>query len=266
MYRIVRNQMAFGAAPVQTPWGFKLAGNSEMAGGGFEPLETELALKILDDVDVLVNVGANVGYYCCHALNKGKSVVAFEPIHQNLQYLCRNIKTNGWSGVEIYPVALHNKPGVLEIYGGDTGASIIKGWANIPESYVTLVPSSTMDIIIGDRLKGKKTLIIIDVEGAEKGVIEGASQMLAMEPKPIWMIEIVATENQAHGIEMNPDFKTIFQLFFDNGYQAFCVDKEMNPFTMERVNDIIEGRSTTTTYNYLFCQQTEQNAVNWNSI
>jgi FkbM family methyltransferase len=79
-----------------------------MAQGTFEPEETELIRTILKDVDVLINVGANVGYYCCHALSMGKAVVAFEPIQRNLRYLCVNIKTNGWS-CEIYPIALSNR-------------------------------------------------------------------------------------------------------------------------------------------------------------
>lgn len=254
LYRTVRNQIAFMEKPVVTPWGFKLTGNSSMAQGSFEPLETTIVRKILEDVDVLVNVGANVGYYCCHALSKGKAVIAFEPIQQNLRYLCQNIKVNNWSGVEIFPMALYDKIGILDIYGGDTGASVIKGWAGVPDNYKTLVPSSTMDVVLGSRLQGKKMLIIMDVEGAEKGVLDGAANMLAIEPKPIWLVEIVADENQAHGVEINPNFKSIFQLFFENGYQAFNVDQYMGPVTMDQVNLILDGSLNATTYNYLFCQ------------
>jgi hypothetical protein len=103
MYRSVRDQLYFMKEPIATPWGFTLAGNTDMAQGTFEPAETELVRNILKDVDVLINVGANVGYYCCHALSMGKTVIAFEPIQRNLRYLCQNIKANGWSGAEIYP-------------------------------------------------------------------------------------------------------------------------------------------------------------------
>jgi tRNA G37 N-methylase Trm5 len=89
-----------------TPWGFKLAGNAAMVQGIFEPAETKLVRNILQNVDILVNVGANIGYYCCHALSMGKQVIAFEPIERNLRYLCKNIKNNGWTGAEVYPMAL----------------------------------------------------------------------------------------------------------------------------------------------------------------
>src|ERR1700682_885357 len=129
MYRSVRDQLDFLEEPRPTSWGFKLAGNTAMEQGTFEPTETELVRSILKDVDILINVGANIGYYCCHALSMGKSVIAFEPIARNLRYLCKNIKTNGWSGAEVYPIALSNSVGVLEMYGGNTGASVVKGWA-----------------------------------------------------------------------------------------------------------------------------------------
>lgn len=89
-------------------------------------------------MDVLNDVGANVGYYCCHALSMGKSVIAFEPMHRSLRYICKNIKANRRSGVEILLVALSSSVYVLNIYGENTGASLVAGWAGISEGYSTL--------------------------------------------------------------------------------------------------------------------------------
>jgi FkbM family methyltransferase len=256
LYRTLRYQRILKKPPTLTSWGFNLAGNSLMEQGKFEPLETEVVRRILDEVDVLVNVGANIGYYCCHALSMEKAVIAFEHIQQNLQFLSMNIRANNWSGVEIYPMALSNEIGILEIYGGDTGASIIKGWAGTPDHYVRLVPASTMDIVLGTRLQDKKILVLMDVEGAEKSVLAGANKMLSMEPKPIWMVEIMTNELQPDGVAMNPNFKSIFQLFFEKGYQAFSVDGKMSLVTMDQVDLILKGTLRPTTHNYIFCEST----------
>ncbi len=254
MYRSMRDQYEyFTDKPIATPWGFKLAGNKIMAQGSFEINETKIVRDLLKNVDILVNVGANVGYYCCHALSMGKPVIAFEPIERNLHYLCKNIKANGWSGAEIYPVALSNSVGVLEIYGGNTGASVVKGWAGIPESYVTLVPSSTMDVVLGTRLRGKNVLILVDVEGAEQQMLEGATKMLVNDPKPIWLVEITTKDHQPHGVEINPNFKSTFQLFFQNGYQALNADQDMSQVVMEHVDLASSGSLRFTTHNFLFC-------------
>ena len=80
-----------------TPWGFSLAGHETMAAGKFYPQETRLVRDLSQEVDVLVNVGVNVGYYCCHALSLGKPVIAVEPIARNLHYLLKNICNHGWA-------------------------------------------------------------------------------------------------------------------------------------------------------------------------
>jgi len=150
--------------------------------------------------------------------------------------------------------ALSNSVGVLEIYGGNTGASVVKGWAGTPESYVTLVPSSTMDIVLGTRLQGKRTLILVDVEGAEKWVLEGATIMLVNDPKPIWVVEITTKKHQPHGVEIYSNFKSTFQLFFQYGYQAFNVDELMRPVIMEHVNLALSDNQRFATHNFLFSE------------
>jgi len=254
LYRDIRDQSDFDTDPIESPWGFKLAGNQSMAKGAFEPQETELVRDMLKNVDVLIDVGANVGYYCCHALSMNKKVIAFEPVFRNLRYLCHNIKINGWHDVEIYPIALSNKVDVLEIYGGDTGASILKGWAGVPESYKTLVPASTMDKIIGSRMRGKKVLIVIDIEGAEKWMLEGATMMLSNDPKPVWLIEITTVEHQPSGVNINPNFIETFQLFLKNGYQAFNVNNGLQLLTIDDLYLFASGKRVLKNHNFLFTE------------
>jgi hypothetical protein len=148
---------------------------------------------------------------------------------------------------------LSNGVGVLEIFGGDTGASVVKGWADTPESFVTLVMSSTMNVVLGNRLRGKKVLVLVDVEGAEKSMLEGATNMLANVPKPIWLIEISVTEHQPQGTFINPHLTDTFKCMFDAGYQAFTADKQMSLVTMAHVKEAQEGdTSLFQTHNFLF--------------
>jgi FkbM family methyltransferase len=252
MYRNTRDRLDIREQPISTPWGFKLAGNSLMASGNFEPTETELVRNILKDVDVLVNVGANVGYYCCHALSMGKQVIAFEPIDRNLRYLYKNLKANNWTETEVFPIALSNQIGILEIYGNNTSASMVQGWAGIPAQDMTLVPASTMDVVLGERLQGKKILVIVDIEGAEQWMLEGATKLLASEPTPIWLVEINSTEHQPQNIRINPNFKSTFQIFFEHGYQAFMANRDLIPVTNERIESILTGTQIIDTHNFIF--------------
>jgi len=237
---------------IPTKWGFSLAGNVEMAHGNFEPEETRVVLSLLEEVDFLINVGANIGYYTCHALAKGKHAIAVEPMQRNIYYLLMNIKSNGWEKqVQVFPVAVGDAADVLDIWGGGTGASLIKGWANIPAYHVTQVPILTLDRIVGNEIKAKKALIVVDIEGAEYMLLQGASQVIKNEVKPIWMIEITTTEHQPN-LEMNKYFRKTFELFFENGYEAFTADDARQQIKKSDL-DLIESRALVlTTHNFIF--------------
>lgn len=118
-YRNIRDLLDRNNPSIKSPWGFQLAGHPAMATGTFEPAETQLVRKLLQEVDILVNVGANVGYYCSHALSMGKPVIAVEPNTRNLHYLLKNIQNNGWLKLaEVFPVAIGSGTDILPMWGG----------------------------------------------------------------------------------------------------------------------------------------------------
>lgn len=253
LYRGLRDQLDRNQSGLPTQWGFTFAGHTAMASGAFEPEETRLFRHLLQEVDILVNVGANVGYYCCHALSLGKRVIAVEPIARNVHYLLKNLRDNGWANqAEVYPVALGQTTDILEIYGGDTGASLVKGWASIPESYVTQVPILTLDRLLGTTLASHRALILVDIEGAECAMLQGAMSTLAHQPRPTWMVEISTTEHQPAGTPFNPHFQATFDLFFAHHYQAFTAENPPQPISRERVAQIVTGQLHLSTHNVIF--------------
>ena len=256
-YRYIKDKKGVFDEPRHTAAGFLFSGNQAMEKGEFEPDETELVKQLLPRADVFINVGANVGYYCCIALGYGKPVVAFEPIHQNLQYLLRNIKANRWeSGIEIFPMALSNRTGIIEIFGEGTGASLIKGWADTPVEDVTLVPCTTMNSALGSRFHGKQCFFLVDIEGAEQFMLEGASALVNMDPKPIWLMEISINEHQPKGLRMNPNLATTFQVFWDSGYEAWTADKQCRLIAPDEIqNVILSGEDTILTHNFIFVER-----------
>lgn len=243
---------------VMTPLGFKLNSGFHpayelMRTGQFEVEETALIGKMLTEVDLFVDIGANLGYYTCLALSSGKSVIAFEPQKQNLQCLFQNLIANNWQdGVEVYPVALSAKPGLLTLYGASgPSASLVQNWAGYSPRYHQLVPVSTLDNVLGSRLLDQRLLIKIDVEGAEYQVLSGAHATLARKLKPMWLLEVCLHEFHPEGI--NPDYLKIFQLFWDNGYQAFTATQIPALVTRSDVYRWVNNRFCDSgTFNYLF--------------
>lgn len=125
--------------------------------------------------------------------------------------------------MEVWPVGLGTHAGVGCLYGGGTGASLIRGWAgayNVRRHFIAL---STLDTILGDRFTGKRMVIKVDVEGSEFGVLKGAPKTLRMIPKPVWLVEITLTLNHP---DINRHFLETFAIFWANGYEARTADRE----------------------------------------
>ena len=256
-YRLFRDNKVIIQNPKMTSLGFRFIGNKSMMNGLFEPSETEIVKKIFPKVDLFINVGANIGYYVCLALHNQKKVIAFEPIELNLKYLLKNIKANEWqNNSEIFPIALSNKIGIVEIYGSGTGASLVQGWAGISRNYSTLVPCSTINNLLGNRLIGQKIFVIVDIEGSEIFMLEGASKLLDMNPKPIWMVEIVVKDHQPKGVKINPNLLRTFEKFWSRGYESITVDKLLRKIEKKEIDLIMKTQiNTLGTHNFLFYEK-----------
>lgn len=253
-YRSLRDWRTLRRDPVRTPLGFRFCGTMGMEDGTFEPEETRLVQRLLPAVDVFINVGANTGYYCCLAAMHGKSVVAFEPLRTNFDILVKNLRANGWeAAVELYPMALGSGSGIVPMYGAGTGASLVSGWAGMARGRVSWVSCATMDNVLGSRFADRRCLILIDVEGVEKDVVAGASKLLSAAVRPIWIVEITATENQPAGVRMNPHFADTFRVFWNAGYRAYAVEPGLPAVTEHEVEEIERlGAAAAKARNYLF--------------
>lgn len=226
-----------GPAPV-APQGFKFYGNRHVIKGVFEPEETKVFQRLLPYVDGMVNVGANVGYYCCLALQAGRPVIAFEPVDLNVRHLLANIRINGWAErFELLPVCLGDCSGIIPLYGGGTGASLLRGWANSPDSHANLAPIHTADSLLKDRLAGTRQLFMVDIEGAEALFLQGAQALLSAEPRHLWILEISIDRHRAGGI--NPELKNIFNQFWTRGYQAWALGATLDLVEPERIDQIM---------------------------
>ena len=235
--------------PVKNPQGFWFTGNKLMQSGQFE-----LVQEMLGDVDVLINIGANIGYYCCMALDRKKQVIAFEPLPKNVEFLMKNIALNGMEeSIEIFPMALSSSCGIAKFFGGGTGASLIEGWAGQLQDEVALVPMSTLDVVLGARMQGMRCLVLIDVEGSELAMLQGASKLLSKSPKPVWFVEISVNEHQPTGTLLNPNLVATFELFLDAGYYAYTASRNSRRVLLNEVEQVAAtGKDTLYTHNFIF--------------
>lgn len=249
------------AREVQTPLGFKLTAGSHpaydrMRDGTFEPDETALIAALLGRVDRFVDVGANLGYYTCLALQHGRGVMAIEPQPRNLKSLYRNLLSNGWErSAEVMPVALSAAPGLLTLYGASgPSASLLQNWAGYSPSYQQIVAVSTLDNLLVGRFDGERLLVKIDVEGAEYGVLQGAQATLRRAVRPMWLLEVCLHEFHPSGF--NPDFLRVFETFWNSGYDAYTAEAVPRLVPRERIQQWWAAHRTDSgTFNYIFAER-----------
>ena len=219
--------------PRDSALGFRFVGPDVMVEGRFEPVETQFLIAELAKCTGFVNIGANFGYYCCLAQKMGVKTLAFEPVPSNYQVLLRNVQANGWSSITVLPVAVGDKPGVTQIYGEGTGASLVAHWARNPLTLAHTVPVVALDDVVVPAALGEKPLLLMDVEGYEYFVLLGGKALLANEKlDATWMVEI---ELKQHRKEENPHFLDTFKLFSENGFKIFSIQDLNTEITLEAV-------------------------------
>ncbi|HLN06612.1 MAG TPA: FkbM family methyltransferase [Acidimicrobiales bacterium] len=155
-------------------------GRALRSGREYEPHVTRRLREVLCSGDTFVDVGASYGYFslvASRAVGPTGRVIAFEPGAENVSLLHLNLYANGASNVEVHPIAVADRPGLL-LYsssGGNGQVAPFDGDAGALETS-ELVAADTLDRVLSDT-SGIKA-IKIDVEGAEGLALEGSRRVL----------------------------------------------------------------------------------------
>jgi FkbM family methyltransferase len=131
--------------------------------------------------DVVLDCGANVGVFTRTALKRGASrVVAIEPAPATVACLRRNFEREIADGkVIVVPKGVWDHTDTLELNQGDngntTGDSFIFGRDSKNK---VKVPLTTIDILASELNLPRVDFIKMDIEGAEKNALRGATETI----------------------------------------------------------------------------------------
>lgn len=163
--------------------------------------------------DLFVDIGSNIGIYSVFALDLEAEVIACEPDPHNYERLLENLQLNGYRA-ETHRAAVADRPGTMRLTEGlDSYNHLVLDAAGAGID----VPAVTLDDLLGERhAAGVK----IDVEGAERLVIEGAVRSLAEKRIDLLQLEwspLVARNTLGEGRDL------LLELFAGAGYDFFYV-------------------------------------------
>jgi FkbM family methyltransferase len=151
---------------------------------------TALFKKVVKQGNVVVDLGANIGYFTLLAaklVGENGKVFSFEPEPQNFNYLIRNIELNNYQNVFAYQKAIADKVGKTKLYicTYDSGHHTINQSEGIEayrlgragETKEIEIDLVTLDSFLADKTD-KVDIVKIDVEGAEALAIDGMREIL----------------------------------------------------------------------------------------
>jgi FkbM family methyltransferase len=197
-------------------------GRQIIASGEYEAEDSDFLSKQIRPDWISLDIGANIG---CYSLLLAKlapagRVFAFEPSDFNFHLLHLNRALNDLGNLEIINLALADKNGEQEFcVAEDSCFSSFRNTCRKKISQVVNVKTETLDNFVRRSGIAKINFIKIDVEGAEKLVLQGASDVLARLKPEMIMVEI-CEENLA---AFNENGKNILAIMEKFAYRPFVI-------------------------------------------
>jgi FkbM family methyltransferase len=153
-------------------------------GGSYEPEQTRLFEEHVHPGDTVLDVGAHVGYYTVLSavLAGGRGAVwAFEPNPANARFLRRHAEINGLRNVHVTEAAASDAEGTARFdFGTGSGTGRLSAGGALEVRTIRLDDFCAARALAPSAVK-------IDVEGAERAVLEGARETLARHRPVIFL-------------------------------------------------------------------------------
>jgi FkbM family methyltransferase len=139
--------------------------------GEWEPFETAVVSRLVRAADLIVDAGANIGWYTMVSASLGARVIACEPLPANAALLRVNVEANGFGpNVEVHECALGRAAGVATLALSTDNQGDHRVMVGPTKRTSVSVQVSTLDALLAGR---RPTLIKIDTQGSEVAILEG---------------------------------------------------------------------------------------------
>jgi len=194
--------------------------------------ETSLWSSLLKKGDIVIDGGANLGYFTLLASNivgNEGHVISYEPVKQTANALRRNIHASRCNNVTVIEAALSDEKGIvtLNLYDNDP----FLGNASICEypDKTRIRNEKSLCIPLDDLLRHNihPDFIKLDIEGSELSALKGALGLLQNENPPLICFEW--NEYTADRMGFHPNQILIF--LKNLGYSPFLkINFQLIPF------------------------------------
>jgi FkbM family methyltransferase len=210
---------------------------SLVVSGQYEPIETAVLQTLAKRSALVLDIGANVGYY---AVRLGKvipsngRIFCFEPLPECFRQLTANIELNKLGhSVKALQFAISDCDGTAELHVpqvSGTSASSMRVLHPDETNQAIQIETRRLDGVLRDLDLRDVDLIKIDVEGAEWLALSGGWACIERD-QPMIFAELL--RKWSAGFGYHPDI--VVRKLRDLGYQCFAVSNRLSLIT--EIND-----------------------------
>jgi len=221
--------------------------------GIYEPLETELVKKEIKKGDVVLDIGANIGYYTlifAKLVGEEGKVFAFEPDPTNFSLLKKNVELNGYKNVVLVQKAVSNKTGKIRLYLSKDNRADHRIY-NSGDGRQSIESEATRLDDYFKNYDGKIAFIKMDIQGAEGGALQGMFNLLKKNNVKIAM-EFCPIGLKRFGMEPEECLK----LLTESGFTLYEIaerEKKIKPVDIPKLLEIYTPEEENRTN--IFCQR-----------
>ncbi len=188
-----------------------------------EKKSTEIMQKFIQPDDVILELGANIGYYVLiesKILSEKGHIYAVEPGPENVKLLKKNIELNNVKNIDVFHMAMSNEKGTAKLYIGPAcNLHSLIGTTGVADEQYVEVETDTVDNFLKE--KRPVTFLRMDIEGYETEIIDGMRETLKSPQLKRFFVEI--HPHRVSSEKMLNFLKKLLEYGFET---AYCVSRD----------------------------------------
>lgn len=224
--------------------------------GIFEPFETQLVNTQIRKGDIVLDIGANIGYYTlifARLVGEQGKVFAFEPDPTNFSLLQKNVEINGYKNVELVQEAVSNKTGKLRLYLSEDNKGDHRIYDSHDDRESIEIEATRLDDYFRN-YDGVVDFIKMDIQGAEAGAVQGMCDLLTKQKDVRLVTEFWPIGLKRSGVEPDEYLKLLLELGF-RLYEVSEAEKRIKPVNIPELLQIYTPEREN--FTNLFCLREE---------
>ena len=213
-------------------------------------LDFEIFKEHVQEGDITIDIGANIGYFTlmlAKLVGPTGKVFAFEPDPRNISLLRKNIEINNYQNIIVIPKAVSNINQKCTLFTSQSSFGQNRIYEPKKTRNQEFIPIESETIKLDDFFKNKDEMgniafVKIDVEGAEKFVLEGMKNVLRSSRD----VKIFSEIDLARLDDAGSSYIEVVEFLNKNGFTMFLVDKKENriiKIDRESLGEVLRGNT-----------------------